>query len=492
MKRKIKHSIRWQMNLAFVGILICMIFILLLININFLEPYYIHNKEKTFVEMYETLKKVDQIYSYKEERLQEYLQWESEKNNISFLVMNEDGTEVATNAKDMDFLYQQLTGYLLDQTQKNSKVLEDTEEYTIYRSEDLWNHTNYVEMWGQFKNGNRFLLRSPLESIHESVQISNRFLQYIGIIMIVICGVFVGYFSKKITDPISELATLSKQMADLDFEAKYKSGGKNEIDELGENFNRMSEKLEYTISKLKKANIQLQNDIQQKEQNDRMRNELLGNVSHELKTPIALIQGYAEGLKEGITQDPEDQAFYCDVIIDEASKMNRMVRQLLTLNQIEFGDDEVQFERFELTRLIQGILQSLEIITAQEKIQVLFHVNAQIYVWADEMKVEQVLRNYIENAIHHVNEDKIIEIKITQKGEKARISVFNTGNPIPQDDIPRIWDKFYKVDKAHTREYGGNGIGLSIVKAIMESFHQGYGVENYENGVEFWFEIDVK
>ena len=212
-------------------------------------------------------------------------------------------------------------------------------------------------------------------------------------------------------------------MANLDFEAKYTSGGKNEIGELGDNFNRMSQKLEKAISELKQANNSLQQDIEQKEKMEQMRTEFMGNVSHELKTPIALIQGYAEGLKEGVNDDPESRDFYCDVIMDEAGKMNRMVKNLMTLNQLEFGNDKVEFERFNLTELIGGVLQSMDILS---------------------------------------------------------------------QDVPRIWDKFFKVDKAHTREYGGNGIGLSIVKAIMESMHQQYGVKNYDNGVEFWFTLDVR
>lgn len=302
----------------------------------------------------------------------------------------------------------------------------------------------------------------------------------------------IWYFSKKLTDPILELAALSERMANLDFEAKYTSGGKNEIGNLGDNFNKMSEKLESTISELKSANNSLMKDIEQKERLEQMRNDFLGNVSHELKTPIALIQGYAEGLKEGVSEDAQSREFYCDVIMDEASKMNQMVRNLLALNQLEFGNEEVEFERFDLTAVIRGILQSMEILAQQDEIQVIFRQDEPVYVWADEFKAEQVVRNYVSNAFHHAGLEKVIEVRIKRQDERARVTVFNTGTPIPEEDIGHIWDKFYKVDKAHTREYGGNGIGLSIVKAIMESFHQKYGVNNYDNGVEFWFELDVK
>jgi signal transduction histidine kinase len=233
-------------------------------------------------------------------------------------------------------------------------------------------------------------------------------------------------------------------------------------------------------------------DLEQRDKLEQMRSEFLGNVSHELKTPIALIQGYAEGLKEGIDTDAESREFYCDVIIDEVSKMNHMVRNLLALNQLEFGDEEIQFERFDLTELAAGVLESMELFAEQTKAKVQFLTTEPVYVWADEYKVEQVVRNYVGNAFHHVSGDMVIEVKIEVQGDVARMTVFNTGNAIPEEDLGHIWEKFYKVDKAHTREYGGNGIGLSIVKAVMESLHQKYGVENYDNGVAFWFELGIK
>lgn len=299
-------------------------------------------------------------------------------------------------------------------------------------------------------------------------------------------------FLKEDHRSVLELAALSQRMAALDFDAKYTSGGENEIGILGSNFNKMSERLEETISELKSANNALQEDIQKKEEIEQMRTEFLGNVSHELKTPIALIQGYAEGLKEGISDDVESREFYCDVIMDEANKMNQMVKNLLTLNQLEFGKEELSYERFDITELVKGVLQSCEILIQQKNADVRFAADRPVCVWADEFKTEQVVRNYISNALNHVSGENIIEIKIVRREEKARISVFNSGEPIPENDIGQIWDKFYKVDKARTREYGGNGIGLSIVKAIMESFHNGYGVKNYENGVEFWMELDLK
>ena len=371
-----------------------------------------------------------------------------------------------------------------------STILEQTDNYILCRTTNP-DDMDYLEMWGEFSDGSFFMMRSPLESIRESAALANQFLIYLGLTGIILGGVLVWLFARRITRPIMELATLSEKMAGLDFDEKYTSGGSNEIGILGENFNKMSLQLEQTISELKTANNQLQQDIEQKEKIENMRNEFLGNVSHELKTPLALIQGYAEGLKEGVNDDPESREFYCDVIMDEAGKMNRMVKNLLTLNQLEFGSDEVEFERFDVTGLVKGVISSCEILIQQAEATVSFIGDETVYVWADEFKTEQVVRNYLTNAIHHVENERRIEVRVIRREDKVRVTVFNSGKPIPEEDVPKLWDKFYKVDKAHTREYGGNGIGLSIVKAIMESFHQNYGVNNFDNGVEFWFELDA-
>ena len=197
--------------------------------------------------------------------------------------------------------------------------------------------------------------------------------------------------TRRITRPISELTELSRKMSDLDFEAKYESKVGNEIDVLGDNFNRMSSQLETTISELKSANNELQRDIEDKIKIDKMRKEFLDNVSHELKTPIALIQGYAEGLKENISDDPESREFYCDVIMDEASKMNKLVKNLLTLNQLESGKDAVVMERFDIVSLIRGVLQTMNIMIGQKNAKVIFEAEKPVYVWADEFKIEEVV-----------------------------------------------------------------------------------------------------
>lgn len=484
-----KHSIRRQMIAIFVGLIVCMLVILLVLVGAGLEPYYVREKEENFKELYKEIESLAEGEELTEDEVSQ-INRTAERYNFYYIVWNFSNENGFSNLHDSQMLLVQLGGVLFNKT--DSRVMERNDNYQVVEFRDNTQQVDYLALWGTVGNSYNIFIRSPLESIQETMGLFFRFLLIVGIAVIAGGILFVWYFSRRLTEPLRELAVLSARMADLDFNAKYTSGGGGEIGVLGENFNIMSQKLENTISELKNANFRLQQDIEQKEKMEKMRTDFMGNVSHELKTPIALIQGYAEGLKEGVSDDPESREFYCDVIMDEASKMNQMVKNLMTLNQLEFGDENVEFQRFDLTELIRGVLQSMEIMAQQKEAKVQFRQKDPVYVWADEFKAEQVVRNYVSNAFNHLDGDRVVDVKIIPAGEKVKVSVFNTGTPIPEEDVPHIWEKFYKVDKAHTREYGGNGIGLSIVKAIMDSFHQEYGVNNYDNGVEFWFELDVK
>lgn len=372
------------------------------------------------------------------------------------------------------------------------KIKNVDDWYDLYENYDIRTKTNFLELvWNDTENDMYILIRTSMQSLQANVDIANKFLGYAGIVVALIMAIGVFFATRSFIRPVEELSNIAKRMSNLDFNVKYKVESNDEIGELGHSINLLSEKLEDTISDLKSANNQLQTDIEQKVQVDEMRKEFLSNVTHELKTPIALIQGYAEGLKDNISEDAESREFYCDVIMDEASKMNKMVKKLLTLNQIEFGNDMVELERFDIVALIRSVLESSDILVKQNEIRVQFDQEEAVDVWADEYMIEEVVTNYLTNAIHHAKKEKIIDIRILREEGRVRISVFNTGDPIPEEDIEKIWIKFYKVDKARTREYGGNGIGLSIVKAIMESHNKPFGVINHSNGVEFWFELDA-
>ncbi len=385
------------------------------------------------------------------------------------------------------------TGNTSDQLRKerNESLIRESAQYNVFKAYDDRIGSDYLELFGQLTSGPYIYLRTNYQSMSDNIYIFNRFLLYTGAFVLILGVLWMLYFGNSFTKPILQITDIAKRMSELDFDVKYPVHSKDEVAVLGGSINVLSETLEATISELKTANNELQKDIEKKIQIDEMRKEFLSNVSHELKTPIALIQGYAEGLQDNINEDKESRDFYCEVIIDEAKKMNKMVQKLLTLNQIEFGNDQISFERFDIVSLIKNVMNSARLLADQKGAEMKFHEEyGPVYVWADEYMVEEVVTNYISNAIHHVDGEKRIEIFVETAGKNVRIRVYNTGKQIPDEELSKIWIKFYKVDKARTREYGGSGIGLSIVKAIMDAMNHGCGVANVKDGVEFWFELD--
>lgn len=487
-----KHSIKRQLAGIFIGVMAGTFLCCGLVNALFLEEYYLNNKKETVVGAYSILNQGFREGREDEEDFISQLDLICSTDNISVFVMDNSGAPRLYTNRDYQILKQKLYNYIFGIDSREVTVLNREENYTLRESRDYLTQADYLEVIGTLDTGEPFIMQTALESIRESAAISNRFFLYIAFVAVAVSSLLIWWLSRRISEPVLELTDISRRMTELDFDAKFTSDVQNEIGVLGHHINQLSETLEKTISELKTANNELQKDIERKTQIDEMRKEFLSNVSHELKTPIALIQGYAEGLKECINDDAESRDFYCEVIMDEAGKMNTMVKNLLSLNQLEFGNDVVTMERFDITALIRNVLNSSKILMNQKEIHLIFKETEEISVWADEFKIEEVVTNYISNAINHCEFDKVIEVKIVKETDTVRVSVFNTGRPIPEEDLDKIWQKFYKVDKARTREYGGSGIGLSIVKAIMESLHRECGVQNYDNGVEFWFELDAK
>lgn len=507
-------TIRARMTVTYITLVAIMVVSIWGVNHWYLEKYYISEKVASLNEVYETIdrqiaaneeagisiaeamrQEQDTSGNITEGNLRRLIREFSDKTNVSILMIDNSDTESAlySTARDAKFLKDRVDRYIFGKNQMNFKVLEEYENYKVQQTFDSWRDGMYLESWGFFSdNSTAFIMSTPLSSIRESVVLSNRFLTYAGFLVAVSGAIVVYFITKRMVSPINEISVLSEKMSHLDFEVKYESTG-HEVEELqvlGKSMNTLSDRLKETIGELKSVNIQLQKDIEEKTRIDEMRKEFIANVSHELKTPIALIQGYAEGLQEGMGEDKESRDYYCEVIVDEAGKMNKMVRQLLTLSSLESGNDRTVMERFDLTELIRGVINSAQIMLQQKEVTVKFEMAEPVYVWADEFKIEEVVTNYLSNAINHAENERIIAIRIIREEGRVRVSVFNTGNPIPEEALPNLWTKFYKVDKARTRAYGGSGIGLSIVKAIIEAHHQKCGVENWENGVEFWFTLD--
>lgn len=390
-------------------------------------------------------------------------------------------------------------GQMMDSLSDMVRAIEESEgnsqyqpgEFVIKKNHDTRINADYYDLIGTLDNGFTIILRSPIARIEYTMSIITKVFVYISVGTIVFGSLFMLAFSNIFAAPIKTLSHAAKRMTQLDFDVKVPVITNDEIGELGLCMNEMSQKLEETISELKAANIQLEKDIKQKQQIDEMRKEFLSHVSHELKTPIALIQGYAEGLKDNLFDDPESKEFYTDVIIDEAHKMNTLVKKLLNLNEIEFGDNPLRIERFELVGFIEQIISASKILLNDATVNIDFAETPPVYVWADEYMIEEVFTNYLTNAIHYVCEGGLIKIYFEHNNGDVRVCVYNQGSRIADEDIDKLFIKFYKADKARTREYGGNGIGLSIVAATMQAHGKPYGVYNVEDGVVFYFDLDA-
>ncbi len=356
-----KYSLKRHLGIIFISLITGTILMCLLFNSTLLEKYYIDKKINALISAYYSINKASSAGDIRTDNYDIELQKICGKYNINVLVADSDSEMIKTSMADSEFVIKQLLHNIIKGVNQE-EVLQEGANYKMQIVTDSRTQMEYIEMWGWLDNGYLFMIRSALEGIRESVSISNRFLTYVGIMAISVSALLSLWLSNRITRPILELTDISERMKHLDFNAKYMGKDKTEIAVLGNNINELSETLETTISELKTANNELLKDIERKEQIDEMRKDFLSNVSHELKTPIALIQGYAEGLSEGISDDAESREFYCEVIMDEAAKMNTMVKRLLTLNQLEFGNEVVNMERFDITALIRNYIASADIL----------------------------------------------------------------------------------------------------------------------------------
>lgn len=486
--------VRLFMTLSFVILLI--ILFLILVNNFVFGQFYLYSKTRALKSVYEA---VNYYYNNAEiGNLENQLEKIAINNNFDILIKNDQNVNVYTSNKDFFSAFGQMSEMTNKLKTDSGEVIEENDEVTIKKIMDHKNGITYILLSAMLDNGYLLYIRIPITSIQESVKISNNFLYLMAGFTILIAAVIVSYVSRKFGDPISELNDIAKRMSNLDFSHKYRiTDADDEINNLGKSINVMSDKLEKTIKQLRNTNIELEKDIEEKSQIDEMRKSFISDVSHELKTPIALIQGYSEGLLENVNTDEESRKFYAEVILDETNKMDRLVKQLLELMKLEYGKREFEDKEFNIVELEKEVIRKSQVMLDEKQTEVKFETPEEINVFADDFYIEQVISNYLTNAIKHIKEikgEKYIQIEneVDVEKSKVRVKVFNTGDKIEEEKVARIWNRFYKADESRKREDGGTGIGLSFVKAIMSNYGNVYGVINKDNGVEFYLELDIK
>ena len=499
MFKKVFKSVRAKLFFTLCVVILMLIGFFIIINNAVLEALYYYSKKESTLETYNYINEnLSKILEEEKEKYELELEKIAINNNFEILIIGTDNNLVYSTNKNFveDFGEINEIKYEVKYSIFNkSEILYSKENITIRRIKDKKNGIPYILLDGKLDSGDKIYIRLPITPIQDSVNISNRFIYIIGIATIVLGAIAITFITERFTKPIEELNDIANEMSNLNFKRKYRiNDSEDEIDELGKSINTLSDKLEETINQLKVNNSELEKDIEEKSKIDEMRKQFISDVSHELKTPIALIQGYAEGLVENVNTDEENRKFYSEVILDEANKMDKLVKRLLELMKLEYEDRKFNDAKFDIVELINEVVKNSKVVLNENNIEVEFKEKQPIYVYADDFYIEQVVTNYFTNAIKNIREingNKKIRIAIKKGKEigKLRVTVFNTGKNIDQENINRIWTRFYKVDESRNRSKGGTGIGLALVKAIMTKYKSNYGVTNKKDGVEFYFEI---
>ncbi len=353
--------------------------------------------------------------------------------------------------------------------------------------QEHYTKSQYLVYGSFFGNDKGLILYYSVDVIKENARVASWALFALSMFALIMFFIITFYYANYFTNPIRRIISTTKKIAGMNFDEQCPSFKIKELDELSENINTLSDSLNKALTELKIENYQLEMDIETERKLDKTRKTFVANVSHELKTPISIIQGYAEGMKYGIGCDSTEE--FCDIIIEEAEKMNNLVVKLMEYLQYGSGKYVLKASEFNINELICSCIENRSIQIEEQGIDCEIHIDESFTGFGDKELVINIFNNYLSNALSHIDFEKKLIITATDTNNSYRISVYNSGKPIPGTDIENIWQSFYRADKSHSRKEGRFGLGLSIVATLQELHGEKYGVINGEKGVEFWFDI---
>lgn len=473
--------------------LIILIFMLLLSFLNgmFLEKYYIYKNKNTVIEIGKNLAAIKDDVALQNKKIAFY---ESSKG-VLVAVIKKDFSKFerfiflpgSDKTYNQDMMKKVMLGQMQAEITKVEKEIKKNGYAYNLRKDPAFPAKMMIVVADSGEN--YIVILKPTAVIGDNVNIASEFFIFASLATLLISIIFSIVFSRKFVKPIVELNLMAKDLAKLNFSKRHKITTNDEIGELGETINYLAQELDTAITDLKGANEKLVKEVEEERRIDKMRREFISSVSHELRTPVSIVQAYAEGLKFSVNVEQEKD-YYCDVILDEANKMGKLIQELLDLARIESGGAKFEMVEFNLSERLEFICSKYSNIFTENALVIKKKIDKNITITADIYRVEQVISNYINNAVNHVDINKEIVITLNKESSTTKLSIFNSGKHIPEESLARIWDSFYKVDEARTREYGGIGLGLAIAKAILEKHGFSYGVRNIDNGVEFWFEVN--
>lgn len=475
-KKKRRLSIRLKMFLQITAILLTAVTVILIINTTYLGDLYYFNEKRKMTEISEYLNSLDLrsgVY------LGTVSQLETE-NNISIDIYFSDGNPLYLSKKNL-IPTGGNTIVLEHITEKNDAVLDIKESSGV----------QYIDYKCIFNDGIEVEIISVLANVEANAEVALYFVWASILFIFIVVFIFFIIYSRRFTKPLIQMSKITEKMSNMDFSERVNVKSNDEIGELASSINNLSGSLDTTLQDLNEKNKKLQDDIDKKQTIDDLRKEFISSISHELKTPIAIVRGYAEGAELMLQGgDTENATEYCEVIIKESEKMNALVMELLELSRFEIGDSRLEIENFSLNSFIHDYTDSEKIVFEENGIKCKTDIPENIICRGDSIKLNMVLNNFVSNAVSHTDGEKKIHIYCEVTDKKVRIFVYNTGKAIADEDIDKIWDSFYRADKSRSRKEGRFGLGLSIVSAIQNLHGNEYGVFNSDGGVTFWFDVD--
>lgn len=478
-----RSSIRIKLFAVFIVLLLIFTLVFLATNTIFLEDMFVSGNKQKMIMIYDDIRKdISDATS-----LKTFLIEVSRDSGASITIISENMYIIESTSADNLFLNNRVPKEIAGLIHN----LRGSTSNHIFRHVSIEQDSNHTRLMliGKLPSNQFILMEKPLGIIEEASRLAVNFIVISSLLTLVIGFIIVYYLSGKLTKPIVKINSVAQQIADLNFDNELCIRSKDELGELGLSINNISEKLSIALNELNDANQKLKLDIEMERNLEKMRRKFVSSVSHELKTPISMIQGYADGLKHNIPKTAEDKDYYYDVIIDESKKMNSLIRDLLDLSSYESGNFKIHKTNFDIVELVKTTVEKFKNSFAEKMIKVGVETPESFFIQADKLRIEQVITNFISNALKNVVEDGNIDVSIKKSDKSFILSVFNKGDKIDSSEKDNIWISFYKLESNNGYVKAGTGLGLAIVKAIIELHNGKYGVENINDGVMFWVEI---
>ena len=460
-----RHSLKIKLTLIMASLVTAVVVLICVLNTTMFEKFYIKSRQNDLKNAYSRLTDVLSVKNTDSDVVQDTINQINYGYNINVFVL--DGRwNIAYSSQTG---YEDVVRWIQDinfNPNVQKKILEENSEYTIVQSFDSATSMSYIVATGILSDGSQIIMQITIQSMQENINTYNRFVIFIGTGILLVSIIVVYIIAAGITKPVKKLSEIAEEVSDMNFDAKYEGSDKGEIGVLGNSINVMSAKLERNISELKTANMELMKDNEIKTRNDEMRREFLGNVSHELKTPMTTIGGYIDGMLDG-TIPPEETKHYLGIVSQETGRLARLVQNMLDITKLEAGEVPIHAQTYDLWKTVTDVVLSDEQRIEDGKIDIQGLGGDPLLIYADPDFVHQVVYNIVDNAIKFTPAGGTISFAAERHGNMVEVRIENTGAGIAPEALPFVFERFYKEDRSRGMNTRGSGLGLHICKILV-------------------------